>query len=287
MALRVSIRGAESDAAQIGLIRDAFANCKGFPDDRGFDFFASLHGLALPQWCQHGTLLFLPWHRAYLYYFELALQTRLGQRFTILNAPTVETWGDVGIPWWDWSSPESQAFGIPDSYTDQAADNPLADSTITTAAGGPGWATGVWSSDLVDFVRSNLRLSGTISGDDPPITVRDTDPPPELPSDANVQECLEQTTFENFSQLLENYHGDVHIWVGGSMSEVPTAGYDPIFWSHHAMIDRIWYIWQMSSRGVSPPSSLLDVVLAPFPMTVRDTLDIAELGYDYAVQVAG
>ena len=71
------------------------------------------------------------------------------------------------------------------------------------------------------------------------------------------------------------------------MSQVPTAAYDPIFWSHHAMIDRLWYIWQSSSHGQAPPTHLWDVVLAPFPMTVRDTFDISEMGYDYAVQAAG
>jgi tyrosinase len=71
------------------------------------------------------------------------------------------------------------------------------------------------------------------------------------------------------------------------MSAVPIAAYDPIFWAHHAMIDRLWYLWQISPRGVNPPSSLLDRPLPPFPMTVRDTLDIGRLGYGYAVQAVG
>ncbi len=33
--------------------------------------------------------MFLPWHRAYLYFFELALQDRVPE---------------VAIPWWDWTS---------------------------------------------------------------------------------------------------------------------------------------------------------------------------------------
>ena len=33
-----------------------------------------VHGLPLPSYCTHGTLLFLPWHRAYLYCFERALE---------------------------------------------------------------------------------------------------------------------------------------------------------------------------------------------------------------------
>ena len=71
------------------------------------------------------------------------------------------------------------------------------------------------------------------------------------------------------------------------MAAVPIAAYDPIFWSHHAMIDRIWYLWQLGPNGVNPPARLQNRVLTPFPMTVRDTLDISTLGYEYAVQVVG
>ena len=70
------------------------------------------------------------------------------------------------------------------------------------------------------------------------------------------------------------------------MAVVPTSAYDPIFWSHHAMIDRLWYIWQNGPRGVDPPPDLLDTVLMPFPMTVRQVLDITRLDYDYAVTIS-
>jgi tyrosinase len=48
---------------------------------------------------------------------------------------------------------------------------------------------------------------------------------------------------------LENTpHGDVHMGVGGVrplgwMSRFQTAGRDPIFWLHHANIDRLWEVW--------------------------------------------
>jgi len=49
------------------------------------------------------------------------------------------------------------------------------------------------------------------------------------------------------------------------------------------MIDRLWYIWQNSMIGRDPPAALLNTVLAPFPMTVAQVLDIQRLDYDYAV----
>lgn len=285
MAIRTSIRGAEASPGQIDRLRRAYARFKSLNDDRGFDFFAALHGLSLPIWCQHGTVLFLPWHRAYLYYFELALQTRLGARFSVV-APQVAEFANVGLPWWDWASPESHSDGIPDSYAEATVNqlpNPLFGSAVGSCGDGRPYSTGVWSAPLLALVRQ--RIPGAVTPGDPPTTLRDPGPPDDLPTQATLTNIvLTQTVFSGFSTALEQVHNQVHGWVGGAMSSVPTAAYDPVFWGHHSMVDRLWYIWQLSPDGVDPPAELLDTVLTPFPMTVRDTLDIENLGYEYAVQ---
>lgn len=53
-------------------------------DNRSFSAWARVHG----DHCQHGWEQFLPWHRAYLYKFELALQQIVP---------------DVTLPYWDWT----------------------------------------------------------------------------------------------------------------------------------------------------------------------------------------
>ncbi len=286
MAIRMSVGGASEDPVQIGRIRNAFARIKSLGDERGFDWFAAVHGLALPSWCEHGSPLFLPWHRAYLYYFELSLQSRLGPRFTQIE-PQVPEFADVGLPWWDWTSDESHREGIPGAYMLEEVDgepNPLAATTIGSALDDRRIFTGIWSASLVDAVRQ--QIPGAISDDGPPRTRRDADAPDELPRRATVDDIvLRQTTYQFFTMSLEQVHNDVHGWVGGSMSVVPTSAFDPIFWSHHAMIDRIWYLWQISELGMDPPTDLMNTVLAPFPMTAAQTLDIDRLGYDYAVQM--
>jgi tyrosinase len=54
-------------------LRAAMAQMKAldayYQDERSFGFWASIHANA----CQHGWEEFLPWHRAYLYLFELQL----------------------------------------------------------------------------------------------------------------------------------------------------------------------------------------------------------------------
>ncbi|MFE6176870.1 tyrosinase family protein [Streptomyces sp. NPDC056464] len=61
-------------------------------DPAGYAFQASLHnGSAGP--CEHGSDLFLPWHRAHLHYFEKLLQAA--------DPPRTQ---NVTIPYWDWIS---------------------------------------------------------------------------------------------------------------------------------------------------------------------------------------
>ena len=84
-------------------------------------------------------------------------------------------------------------------------------------------------------------------------------------------------------------HDGIHVWVGGiggDMASVPFATWDPIFWSHHCMIDRLWWLWQLRHGINNIPSELLDQELSPFPFTVRRVLNIHELGYDYAGSVS-
>lgn len=255
-------------AAGLDDLRNAFAAAYQVGDDRGYAFQAGVHGLPLPSYCEHATPLFLPWHRAYLYFFELALND-------VLRRAGDDRTASMSLPWWDWTSAAAHAEGLPTGYLagSGGADNPLAAGPVTLS-----------SSDL-QRVRDNLP--GTITEGPNPVTVRDPSLPDELPRQQTVDRALSSRTFENFTTILEGIHNGVHVWVGGAMSVVPVSSYDPIFWAHHAMIDRLWYLWQISPRGQNPPAALLDQVLPPWPMTVRQTLDISTLGYEYAAQVIG
>lgn len=266
MGVRKSI--ATLGAAELTDFRDAFAAVYDLHDDRGWAYHAGLHGLPLPGYCQHGTLQFLPWHRAYLYFFELALTDAL-RRARGDQALT------VSLPWWDWTSAAAHADGLPAGYLADpgGGSNPLVAGPVTL------------SDDYLELIRENLP--GAITDGQDPVTVRDPDVPDELPRTGTVARALRATTFSEFSALAESIHNGVHGWVGGAMSVVPIASYDPVFWAHHAMIDRLWYLWQISPHGTSPGADLLGQVLAPWPVTVSKVLDISTLGYEYAAQVIG
>lgn len=48
-------------------------------------------------------------------------------------------------------------------------------------------------------------------------------------------------------------HGSVHVAIGGNMGSVVTAAQDPIFWAHHAQVDRLWNLWLAQGGGRSSP----------------------------------
>jgi tyrosinase len=232
-------------AGQLADFRRAISAAQTIGDDRGYQSLAGIHGLPLPISCTHHTELFLPWHRAYLYIFEKALQERVP---------------GVTLPWWDWT--RQHAEGIPDAYTRRRVDgrkNPLFDSPIHPSG------------------RVRPRQART---------VRAPGPPGALPLPREVEAVLDNRDFPTFQVQLESIHDGVHVWVGGTMEEIATAAYDPIFWAHHCMIDRLWYLWQLRHPGAGVPTRLLDRALAPFPITVRETIDVARLGYDYAASTA-
>ena len=65
----------------------------------------------------------------------------------------------------------------------------------------------------------------------------------------------------------------------GDMYSNLTASYDPIFWSIHVNIDRLWHEWQDLNPSSLPAD--LDAVLTPWSYTIRDTLDMRRFGYEY------
>ena len=94
-------------------------------------------------------------------------------------------------------------------------------------------------------------------------------------------------SFASFQNLINGPHGSVHGRVGGDMCCVPTASYDPIFFLHHANVDRIWARWQTLHPGPLPASEA-SWTLPPFNrpfstqwQTGSDVESTDALGYRY------
>ncbi|MBL4671242.1 MAG: tyrosinase family protein [Arenicella sp.] len=65
----------------------------------------------------------------------------------------------------------------------------------------------------------------------------------------------------------------------GLMVDARVTAFDPIFWAHHSNVDRIWAQWQENHSNGRPDD--MDGVLAPWSLTVRDTMSTRKLGYEY------
>ena len=168
---------------------------------------------------------------------------------------------NVMLPFWDWSSGPST--GVPaacrhPTYVNRAGDtvpNPL----FSGPRSGGGMTNRSAGIDTTSF--SDLATS--------------------------VQAAMSEPSFSSFQNLINGPHGSIHVRVGGDMCCVPTASYDPIFYLHHANVDRIWARWQLTHPGPLPAAEA-DLELQPFnrPFSTEwqrgsDVLFSDALGYRY------
>lgn len=151
---------------------------------------------------------------------------------------------DVCVPYWDWTKPEEQHF--------------------------PDWLAGVLPTvHTPTRTISVIRAPGTDAGLSA-IT-------------SGVPSAMAKTAYNDFTAPINGVHGSVHIWVGGTMSDAAVSPADPVFWLHHANLDRLWWAWYNSPQGnhQNPPLAGADAVMDPWTYTEADTRDIAALGYAY------
>ena len=269
MAIRKNIRNLSDN--ELTTLRNAFERLMSITDNRGYGFIAGIHGIPQHK-CKHGESgtaadpnfrLFLPWHRAYLYWFEKYLQDAAGN-------------SNIGIPWWNYASSITRTEGIPNALSQSIVNgnkNPLYSYHVKLPD----------DTNLAEFNRQT-GCQKTLEYD----THRNTlsNDSPLLPSQQEIDSLLALRDYGDFSDGLEEIHNRIHGWIGGQcgdMSYVPFAAFDPIFWIHHSMIDRLFYLWQQNP-GHDIPLLIYDEVLDPFNLTVRQVINIYELGYDYASQ---
>jgi len=109
----------------------------------------------------------------------------------------------------------------------------------------------------------------------------------------NINSALTNSNYLSFEYGIETgLHGYVHCTVGPTcpvahMGDVPVAANDPVFYEHHANIDRIWACWQhlypttarapWQTQTFSFPDENGNLQTRP----VSDFLNTATLGYVY------
>jgi tyrosinase len=141
----------------------------------------------------------------------------------------------------------------------------------------------------------NRAVPGWLAGFTPTVNVpgngivnvtRTPQSPILLPTTAQVNTLLNapNLSYTQFTSLLDNvFHDTVHGWVGGTMNSIMISPADPLFWLHHAQVDRLWSIWQAKPANagknptLAPPKNVMD----PWTETEQQVRSIAALGYSY------
>ncbi len=213
------------------------------------------------NWCLHYQEAFLPWHRANLLYLE-----------AMIGGP---------VPYWNWMSPHiaedgHRQSGLPSAFTDESYRHPvtgeLRPNPLRYAAAKDGL-----SKACVDkpsptpscrFVQRDPIL-GQAAGSDtdarheklnllttyqqqvrdafaiPTFSSPQGNPGypwaniPTFPAPDSDYTYLGETFDGTYEQPHDNYHG----WVGPDMADNAYTAFDPVFWSHHAMIDLVLELW--------------------------------------------
>lgn len=207
--------------------------------------------------CQHQSWYFLPWHRGYL----LALEAHVRAEVIRLGGPT--TWA---LPYWTYFGPDAQ-YAIPPAFMSQHLPDGTRNPLYVTARYGPDGDGNIFvptpagvehhrgDTHFVDGTVTQDCLSNDLySGDDT------NTPPPGFGGPATGFSHQGGTS----GNVENNPHNLVHVYVGGNspdgqtyglMSDPGIAGLDPIFYLHHANIDRMWAAWNEHEGNTNPVDS--------------------------------
>jgi tyrosinase len=213
---RRSVRGMSANDPDLAAMSRAVAAMKALPqsDSRNWIGFADIHR----NFCPHGNWYFLPWHRAYIASFERICQELSGKR-------------DFALPYWNWTV--DRQFPAAFSTGDRSS-NPLFHPR-------PGVAQLRLAEDMVgQAVISRIMNSPDFEA------FGSTRPRGQNSAAATWQRRLGSKTEFEF-----NPHDGVHQAIGGNMSVVDLSARDPIFFLHHANIDRLWTAWNRRGNANS------------------------------------
>ncbi|KVI02148.1 Polyphenol oxidase, central domain-containing protein, partial [Cynara cardunculus var. scolymus] len=235
----------------------------------------------------HNSWLFFPFHRWYLYFYERILGK-------LIDDPK------FAIPYWNWDSPTGMtipAMFEPDPAKGDPRKNPIFNAyrdakhlpPVVVDIDYNGKERGA---SCIDQISINLAAmyKQMISSATDPISFfggeyKAGDDP------VNMGSPL-------IGSIESGCHTAVHRWVGNSrmpnnedMGNFYSAGYDPIFYAHHANVDRMWKIWKgLGIKGHHDPTSedwleasyvFYDENKELVRVYNKDCVDTEPMGYEY------
>ncbi len=204
----------------IATYKKAVTMMKALPssDMRSWQNQANIHFNA----CLHRNWLWLPWHRAYLLYFE-----RICRKLTKDDS--------FALPYWNWNTHPA----VPDPFWESGSS--LLDSTRAITQ-----SDKADPSFIGDTVLNNIlnEPSFELFASSKPMAGQNLHFP------ANGETATE-------GMLEATPHDNIHVFVGGDMLQFHSP-LDPVFWTHHCMLDCMWTHWNLdlSNANTSDPDWL-------------------------------
>lgn len=222
----------------------------------------------------HQSWLFFPFHRYYLYFYERILGKLIGD-------PT------FALPFWNWDSPPGMK--LPALFADPSSS--LYDELRNANHQPPTLLDLDWNGTDVptteaDQISSNLKIMYR-----------------QMVSNAKKQQLFFGQAYRagtdpdpGAGSIETTPHGPVHIWTGDNtqpnsedMGNFYSAARDPIFFSHHSNVDRMWSVWKTLGKNKDiTDKDWLDTGFLFYDenaqlvrVKVRDCLDSKKLGYVY------
>ena len=235
------------------------------------------------MYCAHSVEPFIAWHVPYLYEFE-----KLLNMYDMSSGPYIALpYFDITDDEHDYSFLNNRQISIVYENRHHRIRNPLASAYYYNH----GIKTPTIRNGIVQAkTRADHRRLKTIK--------------------RQLYDTLHATTYEEFSSQLvtiektykpypyrplESPHNSIHDIIGGeggNMSYVEISAFDPIFWLHHANMDRFFYNWLLNHNDFTPKS--LNSTLAPFApdmfgwendtmrfLQVKDVIDLDQYPYTY------
>jgi tyrosinase len=198
------------------------------------------------QQCQHQSWYFLPWHRGYLGSFEAIVRDAIAKR----GGPS-----DWALPYWNYSDESNpKARELHPAFTETTLPNGAPNALRVERRYGDGTGAVVIPPEAVTLAAlMEPDFTGSASGGSPGFGGVETS----FTHGGEINGRVERRPHNGIhvlvgGQLAEADPNDPRNW--GLMTNPDTAALDPVFWIHHANIDRLWEVWIKRDRQHKNPT---------------------------------
>lgn len=225
------------------------------PDDdpRSWRSQAKVH----VDFCPHGAVDFLHWHRYYIGYYERIIGSLLSDN-------------SFALPYWDWTANNGR---LPAPFFD----NEFLD--VRQLKDVSNIESDRWGSIQTEGTR---QLSKQVGLQDDPLRGG-------VFSSSAIEGIMRQIDFDVFMQRIEGSpHNVGHVLTGAPNGHMINgmSPLDPVFWLHHCNVDRLWAQWQ-SAGNLTPDldieydAQFVDESASAVRVNALDVNVVEQLGYTY------